>query len=394
MSSTILDDFLLSITKKELGTFEEVIFNMLEFLLKKERAAFLMDSNNVYNKANGYRTCFQNILKRKFTLKIPRDRLSLFKPVLIDLLNSEDQKTNELIFSLYSKGLSTRDIEKILDEVYSNKISSTQVSRISKEMYKQTDAWQKRELGKDYVAIFIDATFIPIRRDTVAKEGFYTLLGLKRDNSREVLGVYNFPGENSENWRECLEDIKQRGVKNVLLFIADGLTGLDTAIAKTFKKSRFQRCIIHKQRNLMNKVRSSSKKEISDDFKAVLDIDNPNQTKELATFNMNNFIKKWSKQYPSIKNMFPEDQNKYYLSFLDFPIKMRRMIYTTNCIENLNKQIKRTTKIRGSFPNEESALNLVKIKCMDQNENNYLKYKLSALISIKKEIDEMFDIMK
>jgi len=282
MSTTILDDFLLSITKKELGTFEEVIFNMLEYLLKNERTAFLMESKGEYNKANGYRTCFQNILQRKFTLKIPRDRLSLFKPVIIDLLNTEDAKTHELIFSLYNKGLSTRDIEKILDEVYSNKISSSQISRISKEMYKQTESWQKRKLSEDYISIFIDATFIPIRRDTVAKEAFYTLLGLKRDNTREVLGVYNFPTENSDNWAECLKDIKERGVKNVLLFVADGLIGLDTAIAKTFKNSRFQRCIVHKQRNLLNKVRSSCKKEITNDFKAVLDIDNPNQTKELA----------------------------------------------------------------------------------------------------------------
>ena len=389
----LLNDFLLSIAKKEVGSFEDIILQMVEFFMQQERKEFLAESVGT-NKGNGYRTRFQEILKKKFTIKIPRDRLGIFKPFILEMLRNEDTATHNLICSLYQRGLSTRDIEGILQDLYGNTYSKSAISRISKETYTITRLWQKRTLSKSYVVIYIDATFIPIRRDTVSKEEFYVLFGLREDNTREVLCVYTFPTENSEDWKECLQDIQQRGVKNVLLFVADGLTGIDQAIAATFGRSRFQQCIVHKMRTLNKKVRISCRKEIMEDFKSVLRIDDADHTKKAALQLIDRFIEKWSKKYPSIRTMFPQEERSHYVTFLDFPFGMRKMIYTTNWIENLNKSIKRTTKIRGSFPNEASALSLVRARCMERNESNYLKYPVTTLHKLKGEIKKMFDTIK
>lgn len=378
---------------------EDAIAVTFETILKAEQSEFLGYSFKAKpidnsNKRNGYRSGLVRGLNRVFRIQVPRDRLGNFKPVFLDLLSGEAEEVNTLAFKLYCKGLTTRDVEDVFTAIYDGKYSKSSISRITQEFTEERKTWQTRKLDQEYYAIFIDAIFLPIRRDTVAKEAFYIVLGLKPDLTRDVLAVWNMPQESASGWEDVLKDLKVRGVQHVLNFTADGLTGLSDAVAKVFSKANFQECIVHKQRNLKKKVRSSEKAELRADFKAVFDINNPLLTIEEAKHNLNKFIDKWGKKYYSIKAQFKEEKIDYYFTYLKYPVVFRKMMYTTNWIESLNKQIKRTTKIRGSFPNEDSALNLVCAKIMDICENKYYKYKVSSLFEVQHELEEFLSHIK
>jgi len=265
-------------------------------------------------------------------------------------------------------------------------MSRSTISNITDEVLIEIEAWRNKPLSSRYYAIYIDALRIPIRRDTVSKESFYIALGLRTDLTREVLGIYHLPEECLSGWKDVIKGLKERGVSETLLFITDEFTEIEQAILSQFPKADIQRCIIHKKRNILKKVRRKDKRAIMDDFNEVLDIDNHQNTVKKAVVNLNKFIGKWGKIYPSIKNMF--NRKKEYFSYLNYPMVMRRMVYTNNWIENLNRQIRRTTKIRGSFPNEKSAEKLITLKCMEKEEN-YMKYPITSLLIVQDHLDDM-----
>lgn len=377
---------------------EDAVRVSFETILKAEQSDFLGhewgDKPNSDNKRNGYRSSLVQGLSRVFRIKVPRDRLGNFKPVFLDLLEKENEEHTALAFKLYTKGLTTRDIEDIFQEIYENKYSKSSISRITTEFTAERELWQNRHLDKDYYAIFIDALWLPIRRDTVKKEAFYIALGLKKDLTRDVLSVWCLPEESASGWEELLRDLKNRGVKNVLNFTADGLSGLSSAVDRVFPKSSFQRCLVHKQRNILNRVRASDKKEVALDFGKVFELENEELNLDKGKEKLDIFLAKWSSKYPNMKNQFEPCEIKNYFSYINYPTKLRRMIYTTNWLESLNRRVKRTTKIRASFPSEKSALNLVCAMLMDICENNYKKYKVTSLISEKDTLDIKLENMK
>ncbi|RLB76801.1 MAG: IS256 family transposase [Deltaproteobacteria bacterium] len=380
---------------KKNGTMDEVLRIVMEALLKAEQKGFLGYANRDRknkkggNKRNGYRE--SGLLKgisRYFRIKIPRDRLGLFKPVFLELMEQENKKMNELIFQLYVKGLTVKDISAIVEQIYDKRISSTQVSTITNNFEEEMKGWLNKPLEQEYYAIYIDVLRIPVRRDTVSKEAFYIILGLRKDLRREIIGIYNLPEETKEGWREVIKDIKSRGVKEVLLFIIDEFKEIEWAILENFPRTKIQRCITHKKRNLITKVRLKDRKAILQEFDYVLDMNNPYYSQKEALKRLDQFINKWSKIYPSIGRMFIRKQE--YFTYLQFPFGMRRMIYTNNWIESLNNNIKRTIKIRNSFPNPKSALKLVMFKCI-QIEEHYMKYPITALLPFKEVLDSMLE---
>jgi len=323
-----------------------------------------------------------------FRVNIPRDRLGLFKPIFLEVLQDQTAKINELAFDLYVKGLSTREISDIVHDMYGKSISRSTISNITDEVLLELDVWRNKPLQGQYYAVYVDALRVPLRRDTVAKEAFYIALGLRTDLTREILGIYHLPEECLDGWIEMIQGLKNRGLSEVLLFITDEFTQIEQAILSSYPKADIQRCITHKKRNILKKVRNKNKREIMDDFNKVLGIDNPENTINKSVINLNQFILKWGKLYPSIKNMFA--RKKEYFSYLKYPLVMRRMVYTTNWIENLNRQIKRTTKIRGAFPNEKSAEKLITLKCMEK-EDHYLKYPITSLLIVQDTLNDMLD---
>ena len=392
LEKSVLD--LLQYSKKT--CVEDVLRITFEAILKAEQKGFLGygtgESPVIENKRNGYRrSALLKGLSGMFRVNVPRDRMGLFKPVFLELLRDETDRINDLAFQLYVKGLTTREISEIVQDIYGKKISRGNVSNITNEVLVEIDKWKNKILDGEYYAVFIDGLRIPLRRDTVSKECFYIVLGLKTDLTREILGIYHLPEESAYGWKDILVDLKSRGMRKSLLFITDELKNIEQSILKEYPGSKIQRCIVHKNRNILKTVRNKDKKEIMADFKEVLDINNPQHTKRKAVKKLDIFIEKWSQIYPKINNMFI--RKKEYFSFLDFPYSMRRMIYTNNWIEALNKQIKRTTKIRGAFPNERSAEKLVILKCMEIEEN-YKKYPITALLLVQDRLDEMLNMME
>ena len=332
---------------------------VFEAILKAERSEFLDDNNSLKNKANGYYSRLAKAINKYFKLAIPRDRLGLFKPVFLECIKEQDEHLMDLSFKLYTKGLTTREVTEILEEFYGKKVSPTWVSNITANFQEERELWQNKKLEQTYYFVYIDALNIAVRRDTVSKEAFYTVMGVKEDLTREILGVYNIPVETIEGWREVFQDLKQRGFKQTLMIIADGLNNLENVIEEEFPSAKFQKCITHKKRNIELKLRTKDKALIAEDLKKVFQVGNSYYTKDLARATLNLFIEKWQPIYKNLKNHFPEKQIDYFFNYLEFPCEIQSMIYTTNWIERLNKTIRRTTKIRNTFPNMDSALNLV-----------------------------------
>jgi len=349
----------------------------------------------INNKRNGYRTVIPKIPELKGAeVKIPRDRYGKFSPMTLKMLTEKKDDVNNLIFELYTRGISNDEIGRGIDKILGHHYSRSAISAITKKFQSDVDRWRNRPLQEDYLIVMLDATFVKMRRDSVQSEAVYTLMGLRTDLKREILGVYNAPTENIVNWGEILANLKNRGVKNVLLFIADGLKGLENVITEHFPKSYFQKCVVHKMRNLENKVRASDKKAVADDFKMnVLQLGNDNYDLDDALLNIQAFLIRWSK-YPNLKKMFDENEMEYYFTYLKFPAAIRRMIYTTNWIENSNSKIKQTTKKRRSFPNPESAMRLVCFRLMKFEEECLMKYPVTSFRSCLVELLKRFEKMK
>ncbi len=356
--------------KKEDGLNE--IFKMtLEGLMLLEREE--QTSTDPNNKGNGYRTRKSIGFGSGFQLSIPRDRLGVFKPYILDLLKEDEQRIREICFELYSKGLTTKDVGSIMEKIYGKSYSESSITNITKGYYEQMELWRNRPLDENWAVIYIDALFVKVRRDTVQSEAFYVLLGVKEDYTREVLGIYNYPTESSSNWIEICEDIKQRGVKQVNLFVSDGLKGIEDALKQGFPTTPLQTCIVHYQRNLMRHVRPKDRTEFGSDLKEIFVADKSDDTIEKAKKRLKNKAIKWEKIYPKLAQKMKQDAEEKYILFeyLNYNYKVRSMIYTTNWIERLNRSFRKTLKVRGALPSIDSALVLITKTAIDICEGTY-----------------------
>lgn len=368
---------------------ENILKLVFETIMNAERNEYLLDSED--NKANGYYERLAKGINKYFKLSIPRDRLSMFKPVFLECLKAQDEQLQELAFKLYTKGLTTRDINEVFGDIYDKSLSKSSVSNITKEFEQERDAWLSRELDGEYYFIYIDALFIPVRRDdSVSKESFYIVLGLKPNLQREILGIYNIPQESASGWAEVIKDLKARGLKKCLMVIADGLVGLADVVKQQLPGTKFQRCLVHKIRNILLKVRAKDKEAFVRDYHEVFELEESGYSYDKALFRLDVLIKSWSSKYPWIEKRFDDSNIENYFAYLNFPSSIHRMIYTTNWIERLNKEIRRTTKIRNSFPNPQSAMSLI-CACLIDFENKTYKYPVTAFCKVKDILDGKLD---
>ncbi|MDY3914498.1 MAG: transposase, partial [Phocaeicola sp.] len=213
-----------------------------------ERRMFL---DETADSGNGFRPrhfCYGHY---EFHLKVPRTRQGSFYPVLLAVIKREDEERARLFTSLYSKGLTTEQIGEVAEELYGKHYSKQQVSYLSRSCAEEVEAWLNRELSSRYLAVFIDATFSPTRReDSVRREAYYTLLGLLPDGRREVLGIVNHPTEGAINWKQELLALHERDVRQIDLIISDALTGIENAVAASFPMAKHQLCVTHLKRNM------------------------------------------------------------------------------------------------------------------------------------------------
>jgi len=343
------------IIEKEDGL-NTILKTTLEAMMKAERTEYKKSVNDY---SNGYRSRKAFGDGKMIELKVPRTRKG-FYPVVLGLLKDQQKETQNLAFELYKSGLTTDQVGDIFDEIYGKHYSTSQVSRMFGDARKEIELWLDRPLNNYYTIIYIDAVFISTRRvDNVSKEAYYTVLGVRPDRTREVLGVFNFPTEGSSQWVSIFKQLKARGVERIDLVVSDALKSIEDAIWKVFGDSEVQLCTVHLLRNYMKRVKPKHKKELADDFKDVFRTDDRRDTKQEAKQRFKAFCDKWSKYYPYFKKQKSNPRIDLYFTYIGYHYRIRSMIKTTNWIERLNRDFKRTTRMRGALPNPEATLLLL-----------------------------------
>lgn len=319
-------------------------------LLRTEMTGFLKYEKydrqgfNTGNSRNGsYERKFQTT-HGELNLVIPRDRNSEFESPIVPKYERRETKVEEIIVKLFQTGLTNNEIAYIAESLYSKKYSSQTISNITEQIIANVDSFRQKPLQEEYAVIYLDATYLPIRRDTVSKEAIHIALGIRMDGTKEILGYQIAPTESSTAWGELLTNFKERGLERVLLFVSDGLTGIEDTILESYPLADIQRCLVHVSRNISHKVRVKDRSEVMNDFKKVYrsnDLDG-------AKTNLEAFINKWSKRYPKVTDLL--QKNNYLLTFYKYPEEIRSSIYSTNIIEGFNKHLKRKTKTKIQFP--------------------------------------------
>jgi putative transposase len=291
----------------------------------------------------------------KVGIDAPRDRDGSFEPKIVAKRQRRFVGFDEKIVALYSRGLSTRDIEAHLQEIYGVKVGRELISRVTDAVMDDVREWAKRPLEDIYPIVFLDCMVIKIREGgTVQRRALYLALGVTLDGDRDVLGMWFQETEGAKFWMQVLTDLKQRGVRDILICCVDGLTGFPEAIEAIFPKTIVQTCLVHLIRASLKYVPRREREQVARDLKPIYTAKDAGQAQaELETFD-----EKWGQRFPVITQAWLNAW-EYVIPFLAFPAEVRRVIYTTNAIEALNRQLRKAIKTKGSFPNEDAARKLV-----------------------------------
>jgi putative transposase len=285
----------------------------------------------------------------------PRDRDGSFAPKIIRKRQRRFEGFDDKILALYSRGLSTRDIEAHLQEIYGVKVGRDLISRVTDAVMDDVRDWAKRPLEDIYPIVFLDCMVIKVREGgTVQRRALYLALGVTLDGDRDVLGMWFQETEGAKFWMQVLTDLKQRGVQDILIACVDGLTGFPDAIEAIFPQTTVQTCVVHLIRASLKYVPRREREQVARDLKPIytaIDAD-------AAQAELERFDEKWGQRFPVITQAWLNAW-EYVIPFLAFPAEVRRVIYTTNAIEALNRQLRKAIKTKGSFPNEDAARKLV-----------------------------------
>ncbi len=309
---------------------------------KYDRAGFNSGNSRNGNYSRSFRTEYGEL-----NLVIPRDRNGKFSQQTLPAYKRTNDSLETTIIQLFQKGITMSEISELIEKMYGHHYTPQTISNMTKIVSEDIIAFKERSLESRYSVIFMDATHIPLKRQTVSKEAVYIVIGIRLDGTKEVLGFSLAPTESAYVWKEILQDLKDRGLKEVLLVVTDGLSGINDSIHSVYPNAQFQQCCVHISRNIAHKVRVSDRQEICSDFKLVYQA----SSKEEANNQIRFMIDKWKKQYPRVVKLL---MNPAILTFYNFPPSIRRTIYSTNLIEGFNKQLKKYTKRKERFPNEES----------------------------------------
>ncbi|MCG3686675.1 IS256 family transposase [Arcobacter lacus] len=295
---------------------------------------------------------------------IPRDRDGTFEPQLVKKRERLLKGSEDLILSLYTKGMSVRDIQNHLDDLYGYQLSEQTISNITSAIIDKAKEWQSRPLEAIYPIIFMDATVLKIRVDRVVKNiAAYIMLGVTLDGKKEILGIWIGENETSKYWLTLLNELKNRGVEDVLIFAIDGLNGFNQAIEAVYPKAEIQRCIVHQIRSSLRYVSWKDRKAVANDLKTVYTA----STEEDAQTALLEFDELWGKKYPHITQSWTNNWNQL-ATFFKYPKSIQTLIYTTNPIESLNSSIKRRTNSKGSFPTIDSAFKMLYLATQEAQE--------------------------
>jgi transposase-like protein len=364
---TSLDD----ITNEFKAILKEVIQTASQEELTTHLGYDKHETSDSSNSRNGYNDKTINSKYGQFDVSIPRDREATFEPQLVKKREVLLDGSEDLILSLYTKGMSVRDIQHHLDDLYGYELSTQTISNITEKVIEKANEWQSRPLEPMYPIIFMDATVLKIRVDRVVKNiAAYIMLGITLEGKKEIIGIWIGENETSKYWLTVLNDIRKRGIQDVLIFAIDGLNGFNEAIQAVYPKAEIQRCIVHQIRSSLRFVSWKDRKAVAKDLKSVYAAHN----EEDAQIALTEFNDIWGKKYPNITTSWTNHWNEL-ATFFKYPDSVRKLIYTTNPIESLNANIKRKTKSKGSFPTIESAFKMLYLATQEVQE----KWKANSL---------------
>ena len=317
---------------------------------KSERTSNDDESRLSKNYRNGHSKKTVKTQLGEVTINVPRDRNGEYEPSIIGKYNRNADGMEEKILSLYSCGMSQRDISEQIKNLYDVEISPELVSKISEKIMPEVTAWQNRPLNSIYPFVFMDAIHYKVKENhQYVTKAAYVVLGINMDGCKDILGIWIGEHESAKFWLNVLNDLKNRGVQSVYVFCVDGLTGFREAISSVYPKAQIQRCIIHQIRSSTKFVSYKDIKKLMSDLKTVYQAIN----EEEALHNLMKFKETWGKTYPSCVKSWEENWD-ILSTFFAYPAEVRKIIYTTNIIEGLNRQFRSITKTKPSFTNDDS----------------------------------------
>ena len=337
--------------------FRDVIQTVMEVEMDEElgrerceRAKSENGENTRRNYRNGYSQKTVKTQLGEVEIKVPRDRNGFYEPKIIGKYDRNADGMEEKILALYACGMSQRDISEQIKELYDVDISPELVTKISEKIMPEVTAWQNRPLESVYPFVFMDAIHYKVKEDhRYVTKAAYVVLGITLEGKKDILGVWIGEHESSKFWLNVLNDLKSRGVVDVYLFCTDGLCGMMQAIEAVFPKSCLQRCIVHQVRSSTKFVSYKDIKQVVADLKKIYKA----ATLKEAENALLEFSERWRRQYPSCVKSW-EDNWDVLSTFFEYPMEIRKIIYTTNIIEGLNRQFRQITKNKPSFTNDDS----------------------------------------
>ncbi len=347
------------------GIFSKLFSKTIEEMLEAELTSQLgyeryeAEGRNSGNSRNGYYTRKMRTSGGDAEIQVPRDRNGEFQS---ELLKKNSNEIEQKIITMYAKGMSTRNIQDMLTEIYGIDVSADTISAITDKVWPLVEAWQARPLAGVYAILYLDGFHVKLKRDgKIANVAVYNVLGVDLDGHREVLGHWIGDGAEGANfWLSVITDLQNRGVQDVFLAAVDGLSGFKDAIQSVFMNTRVQRCIIHQIRQSLKYVAWKDRKAIMVDLKTIYQA----ATREEAEKYLLKLAEIWGGKYGAAVRSW---QNNWedLATFFEFPKEIRRLIYTTNTVEGYHRQLRKVIKTKGSFPTDQSVRKLLYLATMD-----------------------------
>lgn len=352
--------------------FRQKLQQAVNDLLESELTAFLgynpyeRDGWNTGNSRNGAYYRKVDTQFGQIEIKVPRDRNGEFHQHTMPDYKRHTDVLEQTVIKLYSKGVTTREIADLIEKMYGGYYSPAMVSNISKEMIPKVEAYHQRHLSDKFFCVYLDATYIPLKRVTYEREAVYIAIGIKPNGHKEVIDYCIAPTENIEIWSEMLKGFKSRGLEQVELFLSDGVVGMKEAICQSYPKAHFQRCLVHVMRNISAKMRVDDRQKALDEFKQI----HTQSNKEMAVQVLHEFYQNWEKAYKNVVRDLRQVEPDL-LTFYNYPLAIRASIYSTNMIESFNNRLKRKTKPKTEFPTEQSLDTFIGVQAMDYNDRYF-----------------------
>lgn len=333
---------------------KEFMKNMIENILKSELEEHLEESEK--NSKNGYYKKTVRSDAGSLELDIPRDRSCEYEPKLIPKGKRTISGIDEKIISLYARGMSLRDIEKQVNDMYGVEMSDSLISRILDKITPEISAWQSRTLESIYAIVYMDAMVFKVKDDNgyYRNKSLHFAIGITLEGKKDLLGMWLTNNEGAKFWLSVVTDLKNRGVEDILIASVDGLRGFSEAINSVFPKTIVQRCIIHQIRYSLKYVGSKYQKEFMSDLKRVYKA----PTKSAAEDALEDLSAKWGEKYPMVINSWKTNWAELS-TYFEYSEPIRRIIYTTNTVEGFNRQVRKITKSKGGFTNDDALFKIV-----------------------------------